>query len=108
MNEVTFWKNVKYFRTLRGLTLEEMGNKLGYTKAGYRRLELSNTTKISEDMLQKFALILETDIQSLLLSKEEPMGKYTSEVKNFIESADGLELINKLYLDYMATKMKRA
>lgn len=59
-------ERIKSRRTELGLTLEEVGKKVGINRSTVLRYESGKIKKISENMLDSFALALETTPEELL------------------------------------------
>lgn len=71
-------KRIRNYREERGMTLEELSNKLGITKGYLSKLE-RGIKPISLDNLHKIADVLEVDVTDLFPHKEKTTNPFTGD-----------------------------
>ncbi|MBS4462215.1 transcriptional regulator [Aerococcaceae bacterium zg-B36] len=83
-------KAIKYYRIKKGLTQEELGEIIGFTKYSIKRWE-SGESQPQKDNLEKIAQALEVDIYEL--TKERPTAEFN--VKRVVEKLNKAKKMTK-------------
>lgn len=95
---MTMGDRIHYLRTLRGFTLQELGDKVGVGASTVRKWEIGHIKALRTDKIEKLSNALGTTVDYLLGWSENSDGPagHDSDVERSKEEAELLRIFNNL------------
>ena len=103
-----FWDKVQATRVKRGLSLQEVADKLGISKQAYFRMEGNTLKKVTDEMIINVARVLDVEVEELMEVDKKVLERYPSELKVFLATDEALAAVSNAYTEYIKNKIGRA
>jgi transcriptional regulator with XRE-family HTH domain len=105
-----FWDNVKAKRIKMNYSQDDMAKKLSFKlginmiQTGYGYYETGRAKKVSEDLMEAIAEILETSVEELAGITELTLERYPDDIKVWLGTDKATDWVMKAYSEYLASQ----